>query len=34
VRIDLSGQPAGTYWIRGSDGEWVRTGRVVLTPER
>ena len=30
VRMDLSGQPAGVYWIRVADGDWVRTGRVVL----
>lgn len=32
VRIDLSAQPAGTYWIRVAEGDWVRTGRVVLAP--
>lgn len=30
VRIDLSGVPAGPYWIRVIDGEWVRTARVVV----
>ena len=34
VRIDLNGLPAGPYWIRVSDGEWVRTARVVLAPMR
>lgn len=30
VRIDLGGLPEGAYWVRVTDGDWVRTARVVV----